>query len=303
MTAEKPRRLGRGLEALIGPQATASAANELQRIAIVRVRANPYQPRREFDPQDLTDLEASIKASGLLQPITVRKKGELFELIAGERRLRAVTNLGWREVPAIVRDLDDQAMLVLALVENLQRADLNPIEEARGYSRLLQEFSLTHQQVADVVGKDRSTVTNLLRVLTLPEEVQRSVEEGLLSVGHARALLALEQPAAMLQLAHEVIERGLSVRETEQRARSARAPKDGNGAAGTLRRVTPEEGPSPYRHPTVMRIQDELRRYLQTDVTVNLSGREKGTLRLSFYSAEDLERLLELILREARQDF
>ncbi|HKO16483.1 MAG TPA: ParB/RepB/Spo0J family partition protein [Gemmatimonadaceae bacterium] len=301
MSAEKPRRLGRGLEALIGSQAATATASELQRIPVIRVRANPYQPRREFDAQELTDLETSIKVSGLLQPITVRRTGELYELIAGERRLRAVTNLGWRDVPAIVRDLDDQAMLVLALVENLQRSDLNPIEEARGYSRLLEEFELTHQQVADLVGKDRTTVTNLLRILSLPAEIQRFVEEGVLSVGHARAILGLEENAAMLELANEVVARGLNVRATEQRARAGRSLKSREARRG--KRPTPEDGASPYRDPAVARIQDDLRRYLQTDVTVNLSGAEKGTIRLSFYSPEDLERLLDLILRDRRSDF
>src|SRR6202012_3639313 len=160
---------------------------DLQRVAISRIRANPFQPRREFNAEELAELQASLKASGLLQPISVRRRGDAYELIAGERRLRAATNLGWTEIPAIVRDFDDQTMLVLALVENLQRANLNAIEEARGYRRLLEEFGLTQQQVADVVGKDRTTVTNLLRVLSLPESIQRMVENSELSTGHARA--------------------------------------------------------------------------------------------------------------------
>ena len=307
MSAEKPRRLGRGLEALIGPAAVATGAGgELQRIAVVRVRPNPYQPRREFDPTELTDLEASIKASGLLQPITVRKKGEFYELIAGERRLRAVTNLGWREVPAIIRDLDEQAMLILALVENLQRADLNPIEEARGYSRLLEEFDLTHQQVADAVGRDRTTVTNLLRILSLPPQVQRSIEEGLLSAGHARAILALEDSSAILEFANQAVAHGWSVRETERRVRAAKPSveaSENRGKAATTATERPEPDRSPHRDPAVKRIEDDLRRYLQTDVQISVTGGEKGSIRLSFYSAEDLERLLDLILRDARKDF
>src|SRR5438067_13236183 len=193
MSTEKPRRLGRGLEALIGAtQSSSVQASELQRIPTSRIRPNPYQPRREFDPGALAELEASIRANGLLQPITVRKKGESYELVAGERRLRAVANLQWKDVPAVVRDFDDQTLLILALVENLQRSDLNAIEEARGYQRLLGEFSLTHQEIAEAVGKDRSTITNLLRVLALPDAVQRSVESGKLSAGHARALAGLQ---------------------------------------------------------------------------------------------------------------
>src|SRR6059058_3898165 len=169
MSADKPRRLGRGLEALIpgaaghgAGSANAAPVSDLQRIAISRIRPNPFQPRREFDASELSELEASLKASGLLQPISVRRRGDAYELIAGERRLRAASNLGWTEISAIVRDFDDRTMLVLALVENLQRSNLNAIEEARGYRKLIEEFRLTQQQVAEAVGKDRTTVTNLL---------------------------------------------------------------------------------------------------------------------------------------------
>ena len=298
MTTEKSRRLGRGLEALIGAaQPSTGTSAELQRIALTRIRPNPYQPRRVFDPAELADLEASINANGLLQPITVRKKGELFELIAGERRLRAVTNLGWRDVPAIVRDFDDQTLLVMALVENLQRTDLNPIEEARGYQRLLGEFNLTHQPVADAVGKDRTTITNLLRVLTLPEPVQRAVQSEQLTVGHARALLVVDDAESILALAAEAIEKGLSVRETELRAR--RAQENATGQR-TERQVATDVA---RRDPVVTSIEDDLRRYLQTDVHVDRRRGDRGTVRISFYSADDLDRILDLVLREQRRDF
>lgn len=300
MTTEKSRRLGRGLEALIGaaqPSPTASA--ELQRIPLARIRPNPFQPRREFNPQELAELEASIRVNGLLQPVTVRKKGELYELIAGERRLRAVATLGWKDVPAIVKDFDDQTLLVLALVENLQRTDLNPIEEARGYQRLLAEFNLTHQQVADAVGKDRTTVTNLLRVLTLPDVIQQAVQQGQLAVGHARALLALDESHAMIDIANEIIARGLSVRETEQRVRAARESVTTNvGKARDASAAAPAR-----RDPAVTRVEDELRAYLQTDVQLQLTSSDRGSVRIAFYSAEDLERLLELIMGSASRDF
>ena len=226
MSTERPRRLGRGLEALIGStQSSSVSASELQRIATARIRPNPYQPRREFDPAAMAELEASILANGLLQPITVRRKGDSYELVAGERRLRAVTHLQWKEVPAVVRDFDDQMLLVLALVENLQRSDLNAIEEARGYQRLLGEFSLTHLEVAEAVGKDRSTITNLLRVLTLPDSIQRFVESGKLSGGHARALAGIADDEA-IELANEIVANGLSVRQTEQRVRQKRGSPD-----------------------------------------------------------------------------
>src|SRR5690242_7033054 len=293
MSAEKPRRLGRGLEALIGStQSTTVSISELQRIPTSRIRPNPFQPRREFDPAALAELEASIKANGLLQPVTVRRKGEGYELIAGERRLRAVRNLDWKDVPAVVRDFDDQTMLVLALVENLQRTDLNPIEEARGYQRLLGEFSLTHQEVADAVGKDRSTITNLLRVLTLPEHVQQLVESGKLSAGHARTLAGMDHPDA-LAIADQIVSRGLSVRQTEElarRNRDAASPARADGKAGK-------------RSAIVRQLEDELRHYLQTDVQIELRGDANGTVRISFYSADDLERIMALVLPARRADF
>lgn len=294
MSAEKPRRLGRGLEALISSAATpAQTASDLQRVPVARIRPNPYQPRRDFDPAELADLQASIKASGLLQPITVRRRGDAYELIAGERRFRAVSNLGWSEVPAIVRDFDDQTLLVLALVENLQRADLNALEEARGYERLIREFSLTQQQVAEAVGKDRSTVANLLRVLALPPAIQRMIEQGALSAGHARALLPLGDEKAMIELAQEVVARGLSVREVENRARgkepdAPEVPKTRGGAP---------TAPQPARRdPVLTAAEDEIRRHLQTDVAITLASEERGAIKISFYSNEDFERIIELVL-------
>ena len=286
MSTEKQRRLGRGLEALIGAaQPTSTAASELQRIPTSRIRPNPYQPRREFDPTALAELETSIRANGLLQPLTVRRRGDSYELIAGERRLRAVRNLDWKDVPAVVRDFDDQTMLVLALVENLQRADLNPIEEARGYQRLLGEFSLTHQEIADAVGKDRSTITNLLRVLTLPDHVQQLVESGKLSAGHARALAGMDHAEA-LATADQIVGRGLSVRQAEELARKRRS---------TMAPARKDDGGSGKRSAVVRQLEDELRHYLQTDVQIELRGDANGAVRISFYSADDLERIMALI--------
>ncbi len=308
MSPEKPRRLGRGLEALIPGSAagTPAPASDLQSIAISRIRPNPFQPRREFDAAELAELEASLKASGLLQPITVRRRGDAYELIAGERRLRAATNLGWKQITAIVREFDDQTMLVLALVENLQRANLNPIDEARGYRRLIDEFSLTQQQVADTVGKDRTTVTNLLRVLTLPAAVQEMVENGLLSSGHARALLALPAKQSAVNVANQAVTRGLSVRDLEQLVRELSGKLKG-APASTGKPRGPQPKPSGAPDPAVRRIEDDLRRYLQTDVRMQLGTGDgadaKGKIEISFYSNEDLDRVLDLILREARRDF
>jgi len=305
MSTDKPRRLGRGLEALISGASSptgAAPASDLQRIPISRIRQNPFQPRRQFDEAELAELEASLRQSGLLQPITVRRQGDAYELIAGERRLRAATRLGWQEISAIVRDFDDETMLVLALVENLQRSNLNPIEEARGYRRLIDEFKLTQQQVADSVGKDRTTVTNLLRVLSLPAEVQGFVEAGHLTLGHARALLPIPESAEILALANSAIAEKLSVRELEQLVRGRSAPSEPSPYA-----PPPEPAKQPQAvktaNPAARRVEDDLRRYLQTDVKLHLSGEHKGSIEVSFYSNDDLDRVLDLILRENRRDF
>jgi ParB family chromosome partitioning protein len=306
VSTDKPRRLGRGLEALIPGSTTSTSAtvpdSDLQRIPLSRVRQNPYQPRRQFDPAELAELESSLKASGLLQPITVRRQGDAFELIAGERRLRAATNLGWTEISAIIRDFDDRTMLVLALVENLQRSNLNAIEEARGYRKLIEDFRLTQQQVADAVGKDRTTVTNLLRVLTLPEQVQQMVEGGLISPGHARALLALSDAKVSVTLANATIAEGLSVRELEKRVRTITTPEAAE-SANQKRKEASQTRPSLSPDSAVRRIEDDLRRYLQTDVAIHLASGSQGRIEVNFYSNDDLERVLDLILREARRDF
>jgi len=289
MSAEKQRRLGRGLEALIGAsQQTTVAASELQRIPVSRIRPNPFQPRREFEPEALAELEASIKANGLLQPVTVRRKGDSYELIAGERRLRAARNLDWKDIPAVVRDFDDRALLVLALVENLQRSDLNAVEEARGYQRLLGEFSLTHQEVADAVGKDRSTVTNLLRVLTLPEDVQQLVAEGKLSAGHARALVGVGELDA-LRLAKDAVSNSLSVRQLEHRVREQRNPSSEPKSKGKFEKAQTQNA-------IVRRLEDELRHHFQTDAQIVLRGDAQGLVQISFYSADDLDRLMDLMI-------
>ena len=303
MSAEKPRRLGRGLEALIASSGatTRGPDSDLQRIAVSRIRANPFQPRREFDAAGLAELEASLAASGLLQPITVRRRGDAYELIAGERRLRAATNIGWTEISAIIRDFDDQTMLVLALVENLQRSNINALEEARGYRKLIDDFKLTQQQVAEAVGKDRTTITNLLRVLSLPETVQQMVEQGVLSTGHARALLALESRDSVSLLASEAAANNLSVRELERRVREfSSKPSSSTAGKSSGRNNQPA---SVTADPAVRRIEDDLRRYLQTDVRVHAGSDSRGRLEIGFYSADDLDRILELILREKRHDF
>ncbi|MHB0950227.1 MAG: ParB/RepB/Spo0J family partition protein [Gemmatimonadaceae bacterium] len=313
MSADKPRRLGRGLEALLGaataqapvPGEPAQRGEQVQRIAVASIRPNPYQPRKEFRAEDLADLEASLKASGLLQPITLRKAGRGYELIAGERRFRAAFNLGWTEIPAIVREVDDTTLLTLALVENLQRADLNPLEEAEGYKRLVDEFDLTQQQVADVVGKDRTTVVHMLRLLTLPEKVRGMLGQGLITTGHARALLALDDDKAIVELANQAVALGMSVRELERRVREEKGILPAaTGARKPTATVPPTvPTPAPALSPHLRHLEDRLRRFLQTDVSLQLTGGEKGSIKVAFYSGDDLERLLELIMGDRAGDF
>jgi ParB family chromosome partitioning protein len=316
MSADAPRRLGRGLEALISTakqqREPASAAtqpstrdsSDLRHIRIADVAPNRFQPRRTFTEPELAELAASLKSSGLLQPITVRAQpGGGWELVAGERRLRAAGRLGWSEIPAVVRDFDDRAMLTLALVENLQRSDLNPLEEAEGYQRLIDEFGLTQQQVADAVGKDRTTITNLLRVLTLQPAVRAMVERGHITAGHARALLPIKDERRQLDLANEIVARQLSVREVEARARELTGDGDGRLKPGAGSRPVVPQASTPSSDPAVRRIEEQLRKLLQTDVHVQQLGNERGVVRISYYSADDLERVLDLVLGNRPSDF
>jgi ParB family chromosome partitioning protein len=311
MSADAPRRLGRGLEALIStakqqreaPAPSDRSRSDLQRLPIQEIQPNPFQPRRTFTPEELAELESSLSANGLLQPVTVRTRPHGgYELVAGERRLRAATRLGWTEIPALIRDFDDQAMLTLALVENLQRANLNPLEEAEGYQRLIDEFGLTQQQVADAVGKDRTTITNLLRVLALPAAVLQMVERGHITAGHARALLVLKDERRQIDLANEIVARQLSVRDVEARARGTSVsqptkPATGGVATGSVPAI------SPTSDPATRRVEEQLRKQLQTDVHIQQLGNERGVVRISFYSADDLERVLDIVLGKTRSDF
>src|SRR5438874_3585606 len=287
-TEKTPRRLGRGLEALLGSTTGLATSDEgaLKSIPIAQITRNQFQPRREFNAEDLVELQESVKTSGLLQPITVRRRAgrDGFELIAGERRLRAAKNLGWREIPAIIKEIDDRTLLTLALVENLQRTDLNPIEEGEGYHQLTNQFGLTQQQIAETVGKDRTTIANMLRLLQLPEPARRFLQEGNLTMGHAKVLLGLEDSEKIASLAREIIEEGLTVREVERRLREVAGPRTGK-KAGRPRTADKQS-------PEAKQIEDRLRRYLQTDVSIKVGTGNRGTLSIQFYSADDLERLL-----------
>jgi ParB family chromosome partitioning protein len=297
--ADKPR-LGRGLEALLSNRPAARTESTprvhadregLRRLSMAQIRPNPMQPRKEFREEELADLESSLRVNGLLQPVIVRPapSGSGYELIAGERRFRAAQRLGWSDIPALVKEIGDKELLTLALVENLQRTDLNPIEEAEGYHQLMTTFSITQQETADIVGKDRSTVANMLRLLGLPASVRRQVREGVISLGHARALLALGDDIRIADLARIVVSEGLSVRQVEQRVRETTGGRAGKATAGGPK--TTDARPAEARL-----IEEQLRRRFQTDVKLSLSGKAQGEIRLSFYSNEDLSRLLELLL-------
>lgn len=293
MASEKtPRRLGRGLDALFNaaPAELENSGNALKEIPIRVIGKNPFQPRKDFSPEGLKELQESLSLSGLLQPITVRRApggGEAYELIAGERRLRAATELGWTTISAVVKELDDRELLGLALVENLQRSDLNPVEEAEGYSRLIGEFGHTQQTVASMVGRDRSTIANMIRILQLPIVVLQMLRDGLLTIGQARPLLGLMDEKKILDLADETARKGLSAREIEQRVR------EGSEKPATRKRGRPQK---PDTRPIELRsIEERLRRHLQTDVSVVASSSEKGSIKISFYSPDDLERIVELL--------
>ena len=298
---DRSRRLGRGLSALINTGAQSPPASQpapsnsepFREIRIDQIVPNPRQPRRDFSDAELQELQLSIQASGLLQPMAVRpRKDGRFELIAGERRFRAATRLGWTTIPAYIREVTDEQMLSLALVENLQREDLNPIEEAEGYRQLISDFGLAHQQVAQAVGKDRSTITNALRLLALPEDVQRLVRDGSLTLGHARALLGVPSGTSITELAQRVVTQRLSVREVERLVQESKPAVRRNRDA--------ESTPAVSDVPEVRRLTDRLRRFLQTDVAVHVDSAGRGEVRIRFYSADDFNRVFELLTRSSQ---
>ncbi|SEL05565.1 chromosome segregation DNA-binding protein [Stigmatella aurantiaca] len=286
------RALGRGLSALIPQAAPTPAAGTAEapkagvlKLPIEAIQRDTAQPRRYFDETKLAELTESIKAQGLLQPVLVRKDGQGYKLIAGERRWRAAQAAGLHEVPAIVREVTEGQAFELALVENLQRSDLNPMEEAEGYQRLVEEFKLTQEQVSQRVGKERSTVANALRLLGLPDDVKALVAEGALSMGHARALLGVPRLPELQALASRVVEQKLSVRDTEKLVQQKRPTKK-------------EPAKASKQSPQVKALVEELQRLLGTKVRLSEKGQGKGTLEVDFFSYDDLDRLLKLLRKE-----
>ena len=294
MTTPRKDRLGRGLGALLGDYLAPEAgpSGDVRTVAVASILPNPLQPRKEFSEAELEELTSSIRENGLLQPLLVRPAATgRYELVAGERRFRAIQRLGWQEAPVIVRKVDDEALLVLALVENLQREELNPLEEAEGYRTLVGRFGLTQDEIAVAVGKDRSTVANLIRLLKLPPSIRRLVEAGELSMGHARALLSIEDPARAAELARQAAKDGWSVRDIEKHARE--------GAPRTVERPTTQAA---SREPVVLALEEALRERLATRVQIRAGKKGTGVIEVPFHGSEDFERVFALIAgREASE--
>ena len=284
--------LGKGLSALINPRVASPTPREeegerVQNIALDQIVPSPWQPRAEFRDEHLQELADSIKEKGIMQPLIVRRVGDKLELIAGERRWRAAQRVQLKEAPVIIRTASDQDVLELALIENLQREDLNPIEEARAFARLAKDFQLKQEDIAQKVGKSRASIANAMRLLDLNPQVQTWVVQERLSVGHAKVLLAAKSQEEQLKLAEETLRRGLTVRGVEQLLNDHFAA---NGAKKAKR------GPasSPQMEPAIAHLQNRLRQHLATQVTVH-HGDKKGRLEIEYYGNDDLDRLLKML--------
>lgn len=289
--SKQPRGLGRGLAAFFPEMEEAEAHNSTE-VLIENIAPNPFQPRRDFKQESLEELAQSIKAHGILQPLLVKKVDDGYQLIAGERRLRAAKIAGLSTVPVIVKDLDERLIMEITLVENLQREDLNPIEEAEGYRRLIDEFQLTQEQVAKTVGKSRSAITNTLRLLNLPPEIQACLIENKISSGHARALLAVESTEIQIAACEKIIAQNLSVRETEKLVREIEK-KD--VSRETLRRSMGLPVKKSTVEPEIQAVIEGLTRSLGTKVNIK-KGKKGGKIEIEYYSAEELERITEILL-------
>lgn len=276
--------LGRGLEALIpkGP-AAAERTRDFFLCDIDLIRPNRYQPRARFSEKEMEELADSIRAQGIIQPLLVKKDENGFELIAGERRLRAARMAGLTQAPVVLKDISDGEMLEMSIVENIQRENFNPVEEAEAYHRLMSEFGLTQEAAAARVGKSRSAVANFLRIRQLPDRIKDSIIEGAISMGHARALLAVENPARQDKAWRTVVSRGLSVRETENLIKKLKAEKK-----------KPPPSPPSSEENVLNDIADELSRHFGAKVQINRRGK-KGKVEIEFYSDKDLNRLLDLL--------
>jgi ParB family chromosome partitioning protein len=289
----KTRGLGKGLGALIPELAEENQSLDAQlEVNINEIQTNPYQPRKEFTDEKLSELAESIKIHGIIQPLLVREIApDKYQLIAGERRLRAAKLVGLTEVPVVIREMTDQAMMEVALVENLQREDLNPIEEADAYQRLMNEFQLTQDEIAKKVGKSRPAIANMLRLLNLPTEIQTDLAQGTLTMGHARALLSLKTSDEQKRIWTQIQVQELSVRETEELIRQLNTPPI---VSRETKKVVPR--PSAGKDPNMVEIEDELQQVFGTKVVIKQAG-SGGKIEIDYYSDDDFERICEKLTR------
>ncbi|NLK73590.1 MAG: ParB/RepB/Spo0J family partition protein [Clostridiales bacterium] len=283
MATRKGKALGRGLEALFTDiNINENNNKELITLDINEISPNPNQPRKLFDSEKIDELAESIKAHGIIQPIIVKAVNSGYEIIAGERRWRAARKAGLKEVPCIIKDIDEQSHMLFAIIENLQREDLNPIEEAKAFDSMLKEYNMTQEDIAKSVGKSRPYIANTLRLLKLPEEIQLLILENKITSGHARALINIEDKQKQKALVLEIIEKGLNVRQTEKAVEENKT-KGSKKNKSEKRRTDPQ----------IINIQEDLKRIFGTKVTINHRNR-KGTVEIEYYSQEELERLIEM---------
>ncbi|MDR2728038.1 MAG: ParB/RepB/Spo0J family partition protein [Chitinispirillales bacterium] len=293
--AGKPRRLGRGITNLIPttPEDDGGGNKEIQLVAVSAITPNPFQPRIDFDDEEIEGLARSIENQGLLQPVVLRQKGDKYEIISGERRFRAFRHLKKDSVPCIIKkDVTDKEMLELALVENIQREQLNEIEKAIAYQKLILEFSYTHEELSKQVGKSRTVITNSLRLLNLPEEIQMMVRKNELSMGHARALLAIECAEDQLKEARRVVENGLTVRDVENTASQTKENKPKSSTEKTAKTLQ-------KHNPDITFQLERLQYKFGTSVKLKATGENKGKVEIEYYNQDDLIRVFDLLLEEA----
>ncbi|MGB9780704.1 ParB/RepB/Spo0J family partition protein [Caldanaerobacter sp.] len=275
--------LGRGLQALIPESREESQGIEM--VEIDKIFPNEYQPRRHFDEESLKELADSIREHGIVQPLVVRRQGMSYQLVAGERRWRAAKMVGLREVPVVVKDLDDQEVMEIALIENLQREDLNPIEEAKAYKTLMEQFNLTQEEIAKKIGKSRSVIANSIRLLNLDERVQDMLVQGKITVGHAKVILSISSKTLQYEAAKKIIEEELNVRETEKLIKSLLSQKDKKKEKKDARKIDVH----------IKEIEDNLCNLLGTKVQILQKGQNRGIIQIEYYGEEDLNRILDII--------
>lgn len=280
------KALGKGISALIPDIQGSMQRDEVLSVQIEKIRPNTLQPREQFAPEKIEDLASSIREKGVIQPLIVRRKGDMYELVAGERRLRAAQSLNMKEVPVVVRNVDDLDSLEIALIENIQREDLNPIEEARAYQYLLEKFQLTQERIGEVLGKARVSITNTLRLLKLPSDIQEGIKQGRITNGHGRALLEIADPAAQRVLMQEVVNRGLSVRELESRIKTLQ-----NKSRKRLSRGAQAVDP------VIRAYEEALQHLFATKVRIE-KRKKRGSIVIEFYSQDDLDRIVQLVKKE-----